>query len=69
MSLRLAYGQLELRVSDNGAGQAPDTWAHGLGLGGVRKRTKQLGGQVSWLQLRPNGICCVVKVGDFVVQE
>ncbi len=69
VSLHLSYRVLELRVSDNGKGSQPDKWAHGLGLGGVRKRAKQLGGQVSWLQLRPNGICCVVKINDFTVSE
>ncbi len=68
VSLQLSYGQLELRVHDDGAGRDPETWAHGLGLGGVRKRAKQLGGQVTWLQMRPRGICCVVKIDDFDVQ-
>ena len=67
VTLHLSYSQLELRVSDNGMGHHPEKWSHGLGLGGVRKRTKQLGGQVTWLPLRPNGICCVVKMNDFAV--
>ncbi len=68
VSLHLSYGQLELRVSDNGKGHHPDRWSHGLGLGGVRKRAKQLGGQVTWLPLRPSGICCVVKIAEFTAQ-
>ncbi len=65
INLHLSYGELDLRVSDNGNGHHPDKWSHGLGLGGVRKRAKQLGGKVTWLQLRPSGICCVVKIEDF----
>ncbi|MEO8279078.1 MAG: ATP-binding protein [Ideonella sp.] len=68
ITLHLSYSKLELRVSDNGMGHQPEKWAHGLGLGGVRKRAKQLGGEVTWLQLRPNGICCVVGINGFELQ-
>ncbi len=54
-----------LSVSDDGHGSDPATWAHGLGLGGVRKRVKQLGGTVRWLQGQPKGIRCEVIVPNF----
>ncbi len=49
-------------VSDDGRGSAPKGWAHGLGLSGVRKRVKQLNGQVEWTDAAPRGICCRVVV-------
>ncbi|HSN33819.1 MAG TPA: ATP-binding protein, partial [Ideonella sp.] len=52
--------QLDLTVSDDGIGRTPRQWAHGLGLGGVRKRVKQLGGEVEWIELQPHGIACKV---------
>ncbi len=52
--------RLDLSVSDNGVGRNPQAWAHGLGLGGVRKRVKQLGGEVDWRELPAGGICCRV---------
>mgnify|MGYP003703394055 CR=1 FL=1 len=56
---------LTLSVSDNGVGSAPQNWSHGLGLGGVRKRVKQLGGIVVWQDAQPKGIRCEVKVPAF----
>ena len=53
---------LALQVCDDGIGRAPDTWSHGLGLGGVRKRVKQLGGQVQWREHAPRGIRCEIRV-------
>ena len=53
---------MELCVTDNGSGRAPQGWAHGLGLGGVRKRVKQLGGKVQWCEVTPSGISCRVSV-------
>ena len=53
-------GRLALVVSDDGTGRAPAGWAHGLGLGGVRKRVKLLGGQVQWQERDPRGIRCEV---------
>ena len=47
---------------DDGIGRAPQTWSHGLGLGGVRKRVKQLGGQVRWQEHGARGIRCEVSV-------
>ncbi|MEO7246266.1 MAG: ATP-binding protein [Rubrivivax sp.] len=58
----LERGTLTLVVSDDGNGRSPGTWAHGLGLGGVRKRVKQLGGEVRWLENAPHGIVCEVRV-------
>ncbi len=58
----LEGGRLELSVSDNGVGRNPQAWAHGLGLGGVRKRIKQLGGEVEWRELPTGGICCHVRI-------
>jgi len=52
--------RLDLTVTDNGAGRNPQAWAHGLGLGGVRKRVKQLGGEVEWREVPTGGICCRV---------
>jgi signal transduction histidine kinase len=55
-------GRLTLQVSDNGRGRDPQAWSHGLGLGGVRKRVKQLGGDVEWRENTPQGICCQVSI-------
>ncbi|MBL8342806.1 MAG: histidine kinase [Rubrivivax sp.] len=63
--LRLQGARLTLRVSDNGRGRAPQEWAHGLGLGGVRKRVKQLGGTVGWRENGTAGIVCEVIVPGF----
>lgn len=52
--------RVDLTVTDNGAGRNPQAWAHGLGLGGVRKRVKQLGGEVDWREVPAGGICCRV---------
>ena len=60
INLHLERGRLLLTVSDDGIGQAPQTWAHGLGLGGVRKRVKLLGGQVAWTVRNERGIRCEV---------
>ncbi len=58
---RLFQRQMTLQVSDNGAGNAPQSWSHGLGLGGIRKRAKQLGASVEWQEAKPRGIiCCVI---------
>jgi signal transduction histidine kinase len=58
-------GLLVLSVIDNGSGRAPHTWSHGLGLGGVRKRVKQLGGEVAWRENGERGIVCRVTVPAF----
>jgi len=61
----LAGQQLRLAVSDDGLGRNPRAWSHGLGLGGVRKRIKQLGGEVEWQELAPRGIRCEVTIRDW----
>jgi len=62
ISLQLDGRGLELEVIDDGRGREPDRWSHGLGLGGVRKRVKQLGGEVEWREVRPSGIRCRVRI-------
>jgi signal transduction histidine kinase len=57
---RLAGETVDLSVTDDGSGQNPQTWAHGLGLGGVRKRAKQLDGEVTWREVPPCGTQCRV---------
>lgn len=58
----LERGLLTLVVMDNGRGREPEAWSHGLGLGGVRKRVKQLGGSVHWRELAGQGIACQVVI-------
>ena len=57
--------RVDLTVTDNGIGRNPRAWSHGLGLGGVRKRVKQLGGEVEWREVSPHGIACRVTIRDF----
>jgi signal transduction histidine kinase len=57
--------QMTLQVADDGNGRSPEQWAHGLGLGGVRKRVKALGGEVAWVENRDRGIVCKVRVARF----
>jgi signal transduction histidine kinase len=58
----LDNGRLQLVVSDNGVGQAPAQWGHGLGMGGIRKRVKQNDGTVQWSENTPRGIRCTVNI-------
>ena len=62
IDVSLASDRLVITVTDDGIGQAPEQWAPGLGVGGVRKRVRQLGGEVSWQERLPQGICCRVSV-------
>ncbi len=62
INLRLQSDRLVLTVADDGIGRAPGLWEPGLGVGGVRKRVRQLGGEVSWQERVPQGICCRVTV-------
>jgi signal transduction histidine kinase len=62
IEIRLERGNLALSVADDGVGRQPQFWSHGLGLGGVRKRVKQLGGDVAWRENQPGGIVCRVSV-------
>ena len=60
IDFQLQDDRLDLTVIDNGEGRNPQAWSHGLGLGGVRKRVKQLGGEVEWREAEPTGVCCRV---------
>jgi len=62
VTLKLVDDALEIVICDDGIGRNPQAWAHGLGLGGVRKRVKQLGGRVQWLDAPQGGIECRVSV-------
>jgi signal transduction histidine kinase len=61
----LENDRLDLSVIDDGIGRNPRAWSHGLGLGGVRKRVKQLSGEVEWRELSPHGIGCRVIIREF----
>lgn len=65
IALSLVGDGLTLSVTDDGVGREPQSWSHGLGLGGVRKRVKQLGGDVEWTENAPAGICCRVTLRQF----
>lgn len=64
LDVQLSYegGRLTLTLCDDGVGGEPAGWSHGLGLGGIRKRVKQLDGTVEWRRNLPRGICCRVVV-------
>jgi signal transduction histidine kinase len=62
IDVSLISDRLVVTVTDDGIGQAPMQWAPGLGVGGVRKRVRQLGGEVTWQERLPQGICCRVTV-------
>ncbi|MDP9044568.1 MAG: ATP-binding protein [Pseudomonadota bacterium] len=64
IDFRLESDRLELVITDDGEGRDPRGWAHGLGLGGVRKRVKQLGGEVEWREAPGRGISCRVVIRD-----
>ena len=64
VDFRLESDRIELAITDNGVGRNPRAWSHGLGLGGVRKRVKQLGGEVEWREVSPHGISCRVIIRD-----
>ena len=65
ISFQLDGMGLNLSVADDGQGRDPEAWSHGLGLGGVRKRVKLLGGQVQWRENEPRGIVCEVRLPGF----
>lgn len=68
IDFRLEDDRIELTIADNGVGRNPRAWSHGLGLGGVRKRVKQLGGEVEWREVSPHGISCRVVIRDLSVR-
>ncbi|MCW7540765.1 histidine kinase [Aquabacterium sp. A7-Y] len=65
IAMTLQGDRFELMVRDNGIGRNPAAWSHGLGLGGIRKRIKQLGGEVEWREVVPQGIECRVIIARF----
>ncbi len=69
IDVSLASDRLVIAVTDDGIGRAPELWAQGLGLGGVRKRVRQLGGEVSWQERLPKGIRCRVSVERLSASE
>ncbi|MBA4176681.1 MAG: histidine kinase [Leptothrix sp. (in: Bacteria)] len=68
IGFRLQGPLLVLQVADDGQGRAPQDWSQGLGLGGVRKRVKLLGGEVAWRENGGCGIVCTVRVPDFAAR-
>ena len=62
IDFRLDRDRIDLTITDDGVGRSPRNWSHGLGLGGVRKRVKQLGGEVEWREVSPHGISCRVTI-------
>jgi signal transduction histidine kinase len=64
IDFRLDNDRMELTICDDGIGRDPHAWSHGLGLGGVRKRVKQLGGEVEWREESSRGISCRVVIRD-----
>ena len=69
IALQLEGDRLDLSVTDDGNGRDPQVWSHGLGLGGVRKRVKQLGGDVEWHEAAPAGIACRVRIPKFLSES
>ena len=63
--LALKEDRLELVMRDDGTGRSPRSWSQGLGVGGVRKRVLQLGGEVEWREADPCGIECRVGVANW----
>lgn len=68
VQLQIEGPLLTLQVADNGRGRQPQSWAHGLGMGGVRKRVKILRGEVSWQENAGRGIVCRVRVPEFATE-
>lgn len=64
IGFKLENDRIELTIDDDGVGRNPRAWAHGLGLGGIRKRVKQLGGEIDWREVQPRGISCRVVIQD-----
>ena len=58
----LRDGWLSLTIDDDGLGRNPEHWACGMGLSGVRRRVRDLGGIVSWQERSPSGIRCMLRV-------
>ena len=58
----LEQGHFSIVMNDDGVGREPKRWSHGLGLGGIRKRVKMLGGSVHWQEREPRGVRCEVLI-------
>ena len=69
VSAMLQGGQLRLTLADDGIGRDPQAWSHGLGLGGVRKRVKLLGGDVQWRENGRAGVVCTVLIPDIAARR
>ena len=69
VSATLRGGQLRLTLADDGIGRNPQAWSHGLGLGGVRKRAKLLGGDVQWRENGRAGVICTVLIPDITASH
>ena len=69
LSIALDAGRLRLTLADDGIGRAPQRWSLGLGLGGVRKRVKLLGGDVQWRENGSAGIVCTVVVAELAGRD
>jgi signal transduction histidine kinase len=69
ITARLDGGRLRLTLADDGIGRDPQAWSHGLGLGGVRKRVKLLGGEVHWRENGRAGIVCTVLVPELTARR
>jgi signal transduction histidine kinase len=66
IDLQLEQGLFTITMADDGAGRSPEKWSHGLGLGGIRKRVKLMGGTVRWSERAPRGITCEVVVPELL---
>lgn len=55
-------GWLTLLVEDDGWGRSPESWEAGMGVSGVRRRVRELGGCVTWQERVPRGIRCAIRV-------
>jgi signal transduction histidine kinase len=69
IACELLEGRFTLLICDNGLGRNPASWSHGLGLGGIRKRVKLLGGTVEWNEREPHGIACSVVIPKLLAKD
>lgn len=69
VSCQLRQGAFTIVVEDDGVGADPTKWSAGLGLGGVRKRAKSLGGTVRWIPRQPHGTICEVQIPHLATPE
>jgi signal transduction histidine kinase len=62
IACELQQGRFTLLIQDDGKGRNPEAWRQGLGLGGTRKRVKLMSGSITWRELEPRGVECLVVV-------